>query len=132
MVINNNDINPPTLGILDLLEIRNAVIYGNDQRDVFRKKRIERLSRQAVPLFIPVRIVDFKIFKPDGAKKLAKNHGSANAIGIIIAKNNNFFLSLDRRKNPIRGALHSLHLKRIMRIALVIGMQESLGFFLCF
>ena len=74
---------------------------------------------------MPVRDVILEVFVPDGAKKIMKQRAAGDAVAVVVAVDDDLFLFLDRRKDPLHRLPHVGEEERIVEMLLIGRVKEG-------
>ena len=115
MMVENDGVDAQRRGVADILEVGNAAIHSDDQIDAALLEIVYGIAIQPVTFLDTIGNV---IFDPrrQFPEKLDEHRHGGDAVGVVIAEDNDLFLSVDRLDNPVYGLAHIPKQERIVEI----------------
>ena len=116
MVIGHDQVHPEPLRSVGGGECPDASVDADDQANPIFSGSLDYIVFHAVAFFETVRHIKISdtTRKFDGC---LQNHNRGCAIDIVVAVDQDFFLALDCRIEPLDGPAHSFHQVRGMQVA---------------
>ena len=108
MVVGDDQIDAQLLGISGLLHGGDAVVHRHHQRIAFGGQLLQHFPIDAIAAAIPAGQHAFDL-RPQIAQRLEQNRGGADAVHIIIAKNDDGLFFFDGRLQAGHRLVHVLH-----------------------
>jgi hypothetical protein len=125
MVVGDDDVDSFFFRVRDRIERGCADVDGDDELHAARRERINGIEMKPVALSVAMRQIDFKILISDLYEKIRENCSPWNAVAIEIRVDRDAFALFHRRQKPLDGNIHPLQQKRVVRVEVVVGIEEG-------
>ena len=117
MVVANDEIDPLTLCIDNLLGSLDSAVQGDDQRDTLAGGVINTLARNTVSLRVAVGDIEREVFVSDLAQELVDQSHRSGSIHVIISVHHNLLAISDGLLHALNRLLHILHQEGIVQVS---------------
>ena len=96
--------------------VAGAAVYGNDERDVVALSTVDKAVAHAVAIYETIWEHDTDISRTSEMERVFHECAGSDAVYVVIAINENFFVTRHGSTDAFHGGGHVRHSKRISEV----------------
>ncbi len=125
VMVGDDHIDTERSGVRHRFHCRRAHVHRDDECHSARVQLVDRVRMKPVSFFVAMRDIDLERAVPQLVEHLMQERRARDAVAVEVAIHGDALPLLHREEYPRHGAIHVGHQKGVVRIAFVVGGQET-------